>query len=243
MGFFTIYSKKQFKSGVNALRDAVVSFDPETAGEVAIAEMEEMFDDANRQYSDAKRVYKKENGDVVKMNELYDERLAKAQKIQAKIDEGEDNPAFTTALDDIVGKLEDMGPDLEHEKLEAQDAKGAMDELKEVVDMYATKVKSARRDVKKIANQMKRSKRQEEMAGQREERARMKAGLTTGLTGMGSVLESMNRQAEEAEANAETANRKADLLGDSNIDADLDALLSEPVTKKSSADRLAALRR
>lgn len=242
MSFFTIYSKKQFKAGVNSLRDAVVAFDPETAGEVAIAEMEEKFDDVNADFSDKKGKYKDELQDVVQMNAAYDSRLGKAKQIQTKIAEGDDNIALQTALDSVVDKLEEMKIDIEHEQTEADDAKEAMDELQEVVNMYATKIKTARRDVKKIASQMERAKAQESRAKGREETARVKAGLSDGLGGMSSVLESMNKQASNADRKADAANRKADLLGGtSNIDSDLDALLSESVPKKSAADRLSAL--
>lgn len=244
MGFFTIYSKKQFKNGVSSLRDTIVSFDPETAGEVAIEEMEEKFDEVNMQYSKAKAVADKENNDYVQMDKLYTERLGKAGQIQEKINAGDDNPALASALGNIVDALEEMGPDIKHEKMEADDAKQAMAELKEVVDLYAKKIKTARRDVKKIASQMDRAKAQQKLAKQREENARVKAGLSDGLGGMSSVLESMNRQADKATMHADAANRKADLLGgDTNVDAELDALLSEPVSKASAADRLAALRR
>lgn len=241
--FFKIYASKQFKSGMTALRDAAVRFDPETAGEVAIAEMEENFDKANKEFSGAKAEWKKESAQAEAIDTLYEERLTKAGKIQDMIAGGDDRPQLQTALDQTLDALEDMAPDIEQEKQEAVDAKVIMDEMKEVVEMFATKLKSAKRDVKKVANQMKRSERQAQMAKEREERAKMKAGLTAGATGMNSVLDSMNRQAEEARMKAETANRKADMLGPTDVDSILDDVLAVPEEKKSAADRLAALRK
>lgn len=240
-GFFTIYTKKQWKNGVNSLRDAIVAFDPETAGEVAIAEMEEKFDEVNAQYTDAKAKWKDEHEEAVAIEQKYEKRKAKALKIQGMIADGDERPELTEALDQIVDALEEMRPDIEMEKQQAVDAKEVMVEMDEVVKMYAKKIKTARRDVKKIATQMDRAKAQEQRAKEREEHARMKAGLSDGLSGMGSVLESMNRQAEEATNKADTANRKADLLGETNVDSVLDDILAEPVVKKSAADRLAAL--
>lgn len=240
-GFFTIYTKKQWKNGVNSLRDAIIAFDPETAGEVAIAEMEEKFDDVNAKYTEAKSKWRDEHEEAVAIQQKFDERKTKALKIQKMIADGDERQDLQDALNQIVDALEEMKPDIELEKQQAVDAKEVMTEMDEVVKMYAKKIKTARRDIKKITNQMERAKAQEARAKDREEHARMKAGLTDGLSGMGSVLDSMNRQAENATNNADTANRKADLLGETNVDSTLDDILAEPVTKKSASERLASL--
>ena len=48
--FLQHYGKKKLMDGVQGLNDAIVSWDPEGATEAAIAEMEEKFDEINKQY-------------------------------------------------------------------------------------------------------------------------------------------------------------------------------------------------
>lgn len=55
--FIKNYGKNKIVSGINALNDAIVAFDPEGATEAAIAEMEENFDEINREFSKAKQYW------------------------------------------------------------------------------------------------------------------------------------------------------------------------------------------
>jgi len=57
------------------------------------------------------------------------------------------NQRLADALNQLVAILEDMLPDVEREKQEAQDAKQYMGELEGLVKQYAEKLKTARHTV------------------------------------------------------------------------------------------------
>ena len=57
--FLNNYGKGNLMDAAQGLNDSIVSWDPEGATEAAIAEMEENFDEINKQYSQAKSVWQK----------------------------------------------------------------------------------------------------------------------------------------------------------------------------------------
>lgn len=247
--FIKHYGKNKIVDGINALNDAIVSFDPEGATEAAIAEMEENFDEINREYSKAKQDWSREQKEADDIVKLYDQRLAAAEHIQKQLESDPNNAQLNDALTQLVTVLEEMRDDVEREKEEAQDAKEVMTELEATVQMYATKLKTARSDMKKASNAMEKAKRQEERANAQADRAAQLAGLKRQAGGLSSALESMNRQATEAQARADAAKRKSELLGPSTVEEN-DAVAAamaavngtDTTTSTSVTDRLAALK-
>jgi len=247
--FLKNYGKTKFKDGVQALNDAIVSFDPEGATEAAIAEMEENFDRINKEFSQAKQVWEKEQREAVEIIAVRDQRMAAAEHITAQLDSDPTNAQLNEALNQLVTALEDMQEDINLEVEEADDAKEMMDELEATVKMYATKLKSARTDMRKAANAMGKAKLKEERAKDKAARAAQNAGLKGSVDGLSSALESMNRQAADAKASADAATRKAEMLGESKVEendavaAAMAAVSGEAPAPTSARDRLAALKR
>lgn len=247
--FLKHYGKGKIQRGIASLNDAIVSFDPEGATEAAIQEMEENFDNINREFSKAKQEWSREQGEADAIVKLRDQRMAAAEHIAGQLENDPNNAQLNDALNQLVEALEDMAEDIDRELEEAVDAKEVMDELEETVKMYATKLKSARSDMKKAANTMQKAKRQEERAKERADRVAQAAGLKASVGGLSSALESMNRQAQDAQASADAAKRKADLLSKSKVDendavaAALAAVSGDAPKPTSAKDRLAALRK
>jgi len=247
--FIKHYGKNKITAGISALNDAIVAFDPEGATEAAIAEMEENFDQINREFSKAKQEWSREQQEADAIVKLYDQRLAAAEHLQGQLAEDPNNVQLNDALGQLIDTLEGMSEDVAREKEEAADAKEIMDELDETVKLYAAKLKNARADTKKAARMMEKAKRTEERAEAKAERAAQMAGLKAKSGGISSALESMNRQAAEAQANADAAKRKAALLGPTTIDdndavaAAMAAVSGDTPAPTSVADRLAALRK
>lgn len=246
--FLKHYGKTKLVDGVQALNDAIVSFDPVGASEAEISSMEENFDNVNREFSRAKADWQKEQKEADEIVALYNQRVAAAEHIQTQLEADSENTQLTSALDQLVAALEEMAPDVDREKEEAADAKEVVDELEATVTMYAEKLKSARSTMKKAVNAMEKAKRQEERAEESARRASMAAGISKSASGLGSALESMNRQAEEAQARADAAARKAKLLKPVSVEenaavaAAMNAVSGEPAAPTSAVDRLAALK-
>ncbi len=241
MSFFKSYGVEKAKSLANALSEAIVKFDPEGATEAAIAEIEEKFDNLNVAFSKAKQTWEKENKEAQSILALYNQRLAAADFLQA-------DPSKAEALNQLVAALEDMLPDIEREKQEAEDAKLDMDQLEGLVKQYAEKLKAARHTVEKAKKDMQRAEFQKERAKEIADAAAMAAGLSKSTSGLSSALDHMNKLAEQSKAEADAANRKARLLQPTSIDdhADIKAAMAAVSGNAPSAlsiqDRMAALK-
>jgi chromosome segregation ATPase len=247
--FLKHFGKGKIEGAASSLQDAIVGWDPEGATEAAISQMEENFDNINREFSKVKQDWHKEQLEADTIVALYNQRLAAAEHLQCQVTAGGSGSKKAEAgLVTLLGSLEEMQADVEIEKSEAVDAKSLMNELQQTVDMYAEKLKNSRRDIKKASNTMARAKRQEERAEATAQRAAEAAGISKSANGLGSALESMQRQANEASANADAANRKAQLLGptvaedNDAVKAAMAAVSGESAGPTSIADRLAALK-
>ena len=247
--FLKNYGKGKLMDAAQGLNDAIVSWDPEGATEAAIAEMEENFDEINKQYSQAKSVWQKEDAEAREIVKVRDQRMAAAETLSAQLESDPDNAQIAEGLNQLLDALEEMQSDIDLEVEEADDAKELMDELGETVKMYAAKLKTARSDMRRASNAMQKAKMQEQRAEEKAKRAAQAAGLKSSAGGLSSALESMNRQAQEAQDNADAAKRKAELLGESKVEendvvaAAMAAASGEAPKPTSVADRLAALRK
>lgn len=246
--FLKSYGKNAIKDASQAMTDAIVAFDPEGASEAEIEAMEEQFDQVNREYSKAKSEFEKEQKEADAILELREQRLAAAGILSEKAEAGD--AAAEEGLNQLLTALEEMEDDIEREVEEANDAKEVMTELNETVELYASKLKTARSDMRRARQTMQKAAQKAERAEEKAARAARLAGLRNQTSALGGALESMNRQAEEAKNKADAAERKANLLGKSKVeenDAVAEAMraatggsaANAPVSAK---DRLAALR-
>ncbi len=250
LSFLKHFGKGKVAEAGQALQDAIVSWDPEGATEAAIAEMEENFDNVNKEFSVVKQQWQKEEGEAVAIQATYNQRLAAAEHLQAQVEAGgAGSKKAEEGLMQLLEALEDMAEDVQIEQQEAEDAKLLMDDLQLTVNMYAEKLKTARRDTKKLQNSLKRAQAKEERAEAQADRAAKAAGLRNSASGLGSALESMQRQADEANANADASVRKSELLGPTSAEdndavaAAMAAVSGEAGPATSVSDRLAALRK
>jgi len=247
--FLKHYGKGKITQGVQALNDAIVSFDPAGATEAAISEMEENYDKINLEFSKTKQEYSREQAEADEMESLQSQRISAAENIASQLDDDPDSAQLNEALNQLVTAIEEMDEDVKREVQEAVDAKDIMDELGATVKMYGEKLKTARTDMKKAANAMKKAQHQKERAEVTAQRASQAAGLSSTVGGLSSALESMNRQASEAQAGADAAKRKAKLLTPVQVEdndavkAAMAAVSGETPAPTSARDRLAALRK
>ncbi|MDD5271460.1 MAG: hypothetical protein PHU14_01950 [Methylovulum sp.] len=242
MLFFKNYGIQKAKDISRLLGEAIVKFDPEGATEAAIAEIEEKFDKLNLSFSNAKKAWEKEHKEAEAITALYNQRLAAAEFLQA-------NPEKAAALNQLVTLLEDMQPDIEREKQEADDAKLYMDELEGLVKQYADKLKTARHTLEQAKRQMAHAELLKERAQDKAEAAKMASGLSGSSSSLSSALDHINKLAENSLAAADAANRKASLLqptqaeDNPDIKAAMDAVSGKAPAATSIQDRLAALKK
>jgi len=250
LAFWKHFGKGKVQDAARGLQDAIVRFDPEGATDAAIAEMEENFDKLNIEFSRVKQEYQKEQREADEIVATYNKRLAAAELLSGQVEAGGSGVrAKETGLAELLTSLEDMAEDVELEQQEAEDVKLLMEDLQLTVNMYADKLKNARRDMKKASNSLARAQAKDKRATAQADRQAELAGLKNSASGLGSALESMNRQADEANASADASLRKADLLGGTKAEdndavaAALAAVSGDEPAPTSLNDRLAALKK
>jgi hypothetical protein len=243
MLFFKNYGAQKAKDLSNLIAEAIVKFDPEGATEAAIAEIEEKFDKLNLSFSKAKQVWEKENNESVAITELYKQRLAAAEILQAK-------PEKAEALAKLVSLLEDMLPDVQREQQEALDAKQYMDDLEKLVRQYAEKLKQARQTVESAKRKMQQAELAKQQAEEKAEAAKIASGLSSSGNSLSSAITHMEKLAQQAATEADAASRKANLLQPTQEEDDADIQEAMAQVKGSQTnvgntiqDRLAALRK
>lgn len=255
-GFLKRFGNNKLGQLGESVTQKIVSWDPETASQ---AEMEEMISELDRitiEAGKAKAAYEKEKGEADAAQKNYDRYIAAAELLSKQIEDA--NAAGNSAkaqelgasLEKLLDELEKLRPELEREISEAEDAQTYYNELKELAEVTAQKVRSAREQLEAAKREMRRAELDRDKAKARAERAEQVAGLRKETSSLGVALAAMNRQAEEARAQAEASEMKTRLLTpektkeDENIQAALRTVSGEQAPATASlADRLAALRR
>ncbi len=232
--------------------EALVRWDPKAATEAELRTMEQHLDQLGRQVAEARQAYGRERREADAITSLSNQRMAAAEQLENRI-QAEADPArkaeLERSLGTLVGMLEQMAPEMEREK---QDADDAADFLRMLEDTYAQagqKLKSARDALNRAQRDMGRAEQQRDVAERRAEAARQAAGLSSATSGLSVALKAMQDNAERNLAAAEAANAKARLLqptrpeqDDPNIAAAMAAASGASPAPTSLSDRLAALR-
>ena len=251
--FIGRFGAKQVQKVGQSVMQVLVAWDPETASQVEINEMEKHLDGIVSQVAKARQDYNREQQEEEEIVRLYNQRLAAAEKLQKDLTTAAPDKAkqIEEAINQLLCQLEEMHAEVEREKQEAEEAKFFMNELEQVAQMTADKLKTARQTLEKAKRDMQKAQIEKERAEDKAQRAAQVVGLRDGVSQLGSALEAMKKNANEARTQAEASNLKANLLqrpvgGTSNdlINDALKSVTSEGTEKPSSiADRLAALKK
>ena len=192
----------------------LVEFDPETASEAEIAELDEALTKLTQQMVASKKAWEKEQREAEEIQKNYDLRVSAAERLQARAEAAgpEEKPAIEATLGKLLEELEKMVPEVEREGAEAAEAKVYYDELASAVKTAAERLKTARDRLSDAKRRMDVAKVRMERAEEQEERAKVVAGIKKQVSTMGTAFDSMTKKAEEMEAKAEVHKEKAVLL-------------------------------
>lgn len=237
---------------VQSAVEALVRWDPKSATEAELRTMEQHLDELGLQVAQARAAFEREGKEADAIAALSQQRMAAAEELQRRV-AAETDPgrkaALEHSLETLVGMLEQMAPDMDRERQDAQDAKSFLEMLEQTYSQAGQKLKAARSQLARAQREMGRAEQQREMAQQRAEAARQAAGLASTTSGLSVALKAMQDSAARDLAAAEAANAKAKLLkptrpeqDDPNIAAALAAASGARPTPASLTDRLAALR-
>lgn len=238
---------KASETALNALANAA----PDLMSEAGIREQESLLDDATKAFVEAKADYDKEQREAEEAQSLYNQRLAAAEHINAKLEAADDQskPELEASLHQLLMTIESHASEVDREVQEAADAKVWMDEAHGVMQEMSDDLKNARKDLEAAKRDQETAKRQQQRAERMETRAKELAGIKKGASGINTAAAAMRKNAEETRKKADAATLKANLLKTSKDEESNDtiaqamAATSGDVTTGSVADRLAALKK
>ena len=252
MGFFSftsIFAKKKTEKTGQSIIQLLAGWDPESASQADLEQMEKRLDKLVQQVAEARLIYRKEQEEADAINTLYSQRLKAAEILQAKQAENKDDAKITEALNEMVSELEEMLPEIKREEGEANEAKLFMEELEEVAKLSADKLTNAKKELDKAIKDMKRAEIREERSKDRESQAVKLAGLRDETDQLGSALAAMKKTAEESNSRAAASTMKAKLIAPSQSEKTNELIASAmkeakggDEKSKSISDRLAALK-
>lgn len=229
----------------------LVEFDPSTASEAEINELDEALTKLTKQMVEAKQAWEREDREAREIQKNYDLRLAAAERLQAKADAAgpEEKAQVEASLAALLGELEKMIPEIDRELREAQEAKVYYDELAQAVKGASERLKTARERLAEAKRRMDVAKVRMERAKEQEERAKVVAGIKLQANNLGTAFDAMSKKAQELETQAEVHAQKSQLLAPPKAEdpyiaqALKEAAGVEAQPQQSLADRLAALKK
>lgn len=254
--FLKSFGKEKLSNVGQSVTQKIVAWDPETASQAEIEDMIRELDKITIEAGKAKADYDREQAEADAARKNYDKYVAAAEMLNKQLDEaqsGGNQPRaneLSVSLEKLLNELEQMQPEVDRESREAVEAKAYYEEVRQLAEVTAQKVRTARAQLDQAKREMRRAQIEQQRAQSRAEKAEGLAGLRKEASSLGVALEAMNKQAEQSRAAAAASDMKAKLLGpeppakDQHIEEALKAVSGEqPTTTASFADRLAALRK
>ncbi|MCX5874215.1 MAG: hypothetical protein NTY51_13425 [Deltaproteobacteria bacterium] len=255
-GFLRSFGIEKLGKVGETITQKIVSWDPETASQAEIEEMIRELDKITTEAGKARATYDRERAEAEAAKRNYDKFLAAAELLNKRLEESQSagdqakSQELSNSLNKLLEDLEGMKPEVEREVQEADEANAYYEELKELAEVTADKVKKAKDMLEKGRRDMQRAELERQRALARADKAQKVAGLKSETSSLGVALAAMNRQAEVAKAAAAGSDMKAQLLTterkgqDDNIKAALAEVAGEPETETLSlSDRLASLKK
>lgn len=242
---------KTDQAAQNAL-EALVRWDPQAATEAELRTMEQHLDDLGLQVAQARAAYDRERREAEAIQQLSRQRMAAAEQLERQL-ASEADPGRKVGLEKslatLVGMLEQMAPEVDRERQDAEDAQQFLEMLEQTYAEAGQKLRAARSELERARRDMGRAAQQREMAQRRAEAARQAAGLSRSTSGLSVALKAMQESAARDLAVAEAASVKAKLLQptrpeqeDPNIAAAMTSVSGAAPVPTGLSDRLAALR-
>ena len=249
LNFFKHFFVNKAKDVQSGFVKMLVEFDPETASEAEIGELDDALTKLTQQMVSAKTAWEREDREAKEIQKNYDLRLAAAERLQARAEAApaEEKAQVEASLATLLADLEKMVPEIEREQREAEEAKVYYDELAGAVKTAAERLKTARERLSEAKRRMDVAKVRMERAKEQEDRAKVLAGIKQQAGNLGTAFDAMTQKAREMEADAEVHAQKTQLLTPPKSEdpyitqALMEAAGESAPAQTSLSDRLAAL--
>jgi hypothetical protein len=244
-GFLSSFGKEKAKDAQQGFLQKLVAWDPETASKAEIEEMIKELDKITVEAGKANADFKREKAEADAANANYKKYLSAAELLNSQVEAGDKSKQGS--LETLLAKLEELRPEVEREEREAAEAEEYFNQVKEMAEITAEKLKTAKATLERAQKDMRSAEIEKQRAEQRAAKAEQLAGLRKDTSSMGIALAAMSKQAEDARAKAAASDMKSTLLGDMKKEdpniADALKDVSGEAPKGDVSSRLAALKK
>jgi len=253
--FFAAFGLIKTKKIAKELAGLLAMTDKDAAGQADLAVKEKTLDAAGKLLMELRQSHAHEVGEFEKLDKLYKQYLAAAEKLQARLQDAGTQPADKTqieaGLNELVEKLEKMAPELEQHRRDVEDSAALLKEANEAYEEKAADLKTAKSQLDEAQRALTRAQIDNQRSREQAEKAARVAGLRSDDKGNGVnvALSAMNDEAAKLRANAEANRLKAQVLAktpaapENQFVAQALAEASDTKPAQSVFDRLAALKK
>jgi chromosome segregation ATPase len=203
--------------------EALVRWDPQAATEAELRTMEQHLDELGLQVAQARAAHDRERREAEAIQQLSAQRMAAAEQLERHLTSEADpqrKAGLEKSLATLVGMLEQMAPEVDRERQDAEDAQDFLETLERTYTEAGQKLRAARSELARAQRDMGRAAQQREVAQRQAEAARQAAGLSRSTSGLSVALKAMQESAARDLAAAEAAGTKAKLLQPSRPEQD-----------------------
>ena len=253
--FFAAFGLIKTKKIAKDLASLLAMTDKDAAGQADLSVKEKTLDAAGKLLMELRQSHAHEVDEFEKLDKLYKQYLAAAEKLQARLQDAgtsdTDKGQIEAGLNELVGKLEKMAPELEQHRRDVEDSAALLKEATEAYEEKAADLKTAKAQLDEAQRTLARAQIDNQRAREQAEKAARVAGLRSDdqASGVNVALTAMNDQAAKLRANAEANRLKAQVLAktpaapENQFVAEALAEASDTKPAQSVFDRLAALKK
>lgn len=244
MGFFAKLFGVKVKDAREALEEAVVSLDPEAAGEAEIEEWKEELNKISTFVVKAQQEYDRELKETDSWKKRLDESMEALEILESEYNsaEGTEKAELEVALNELMNEIDEANSEYERELVEDTEAKEYLDELLQREKEIADTLRKAEKTLKDVQRSVETQK-------MRTDRAKEKAeALRSGGKKLGTASRILQKQLEELKTEEAVAKRATTFMSDSSVTQTNDRVKSALAKARgegsasSVSDRLASFK-
>jgi DNA repair exonuclease SbcCD ATPase subunit len=250
--FGLIKTKKIAKDLTNML----ALTDKDVAGKADLAVKEKNLDAAGLLLTQLRTAHNHEIQEFERLDTLYHQYLAAAEQLKNRLDDpalpAGDRGQVEAGLNDLVGKLEKISPDLEQHRHDVDESAALLSEATDAYEQKAADLKTAKQQLEEAQRDLTRAQIANDRSKEHAEQAAKVAGLRSDAqaSGLDTALNAMQQEAAKLRANAEANQLKAQTLARGPAPVEDNPFVKEALAAAQGAkpnssvlDRLAALKK
>jgi len=202
--FFKNYGKAKSEQFGEGLVNLAAGLDANGVSEAAVKQKQEEHAETVAQLVEAQQAFKKEKREFDDLNELYNKKMAAAERAVAANDEA--------AAAELLDSAEKLAPKLAKEKADYESAERWLTELQQASDEIAKELLGLREQINEVKQLTKEAEQDAAQAKKAQAQAEKLAGLRTASNKFDVAMTALKKQADIADAEAQKARIIAEQL-------------------------------